>query len=719
MRKRSKIDAALQAVQHAAAQGSTATCVKYYTEAAKLWHLKEPARGIEFAEAVVRNGTVLPAEVTAKMILYATKWQNELVPQPEDDVVSGYRRALQLHDGAKGHLFLAQFYDGLYEPMAAASAAAPASMKLHATAKLTHSAEVLVTHAIRHYAKSLVHSAKVSSIALPRAMTLWLEHSALMFAEIGHIPPANRAKVDAGIQELNVLMESYFVAEAPGGHHQSHHNNQAKVSPILTMQALPQLISRLAHAHQGTTASIAKILLSLLSICPQQVLWGLLPVVRSIKQPRRATVAKQQVAQLFQRRGAEESRLVESVSTVFTAFLDICNASPDLFTDPRVRLSQMPFIRKVEKAIATSHCILPITPNISPNWSTLTTAPAGPTFSAFDDAVEVMSSLQKPKRMAVIGSDGVKYPFLCKAKDDPKKDIRMMEIVNRMNLLFQQDPESRKRRYRLRGYVVAALGDDYALIEWVSHQCALRRAVDDTYSVDGTGIRTATVRSLMAKIDGKTLTRMDMFKKHILVDAKPVFHQWFYHKFEDAAKWYQARQRYTVSCALWCAVGHIVGLGDRHGENMLIDTNTGEAMHVDFACMFDKGESLQEPERVRFRLTQNVVDALGVLGVDGGFRSTFETALRTQIQNKSEIMCVLETLLHDPLIEWGDRAKADPRQLFHRVRRRLEGYLDLNARSKEMDPVAQDASHQTSRLIEHATHWDNLSMMYIWWMAWV
>jgi hypothetical protein len=711
MRKRSKLDAALQAVQHAA-QGSATTCIKYYAEAAKLWHMKDPTRGIEFAEAVVRTGSAaLPAEVTAKMILYATKWQHELVPQSEEDVAGGYRRALQLHDGAKGHLFLAQFYDSLYDPIATASAAAPTATKLFATAKQTNSADVLVTLAIRHYAKSLVHSANVSSIALPRAMTLWLEHSALMFAEMSHVPAPHRPKVDASINELNALMESYFVADGTNA------ATSSKVSPILTMQALPQLISRLAHAHQGTTASIAKILLSLLSVCPQQVLWALLPVVRSIKQPRRAAVAKQQVAQLFQRRGLEESRLVESVSTVFTAFLDICNASPDLFNDPRVRLTQMPFIRKVEKAISSSRCILPITSNISPEWSTCLAAPSSPTFNVFDDSVEVMSSLQKPKRIAVIGSDGIKYPFLCKAKDDPKKDIRMMEIVNRMNLLFQQDPESRKRHYRLRGYVVAALGDDYALIEWVSHQCALRRAVDDAYSVDGTGVRTATVRTLLAKIDGKTLTRMDMFKKHILVDAKPVFHQWFYHKFEDAAKWYAARQRYTVSCALWCAVGHIVGLGDRHGENMLIDTNTGEAMHVDFACMFDKGESLQEPERVRFRLTQNVVDALGVLGVDGSFRSTFETALRTQFQHKSGIMCVLETLLHDPLIEWG--AKADPRQLFHRVRRRLEGYLDLNARNKEFDPAAQDASTQTTRLIQHATHWDNLSMMYIWWMAWV
>ena len=32
----------------------------------------------------------------------------------------------------------------------------------------------------------------------------------------------------------------------------------------------------------------------------------------------------------------------------------------------------------------------------------------------------------------------------------------------------------------------------------------------------------------------------------------------------------------------------MLGLGDRHGENILFDSNNGEAMHVDFNCLFNK-----------------------------------------------------------------------------------------------------------------------------------
>ena len=35
-------------------------------------------------------------------------------------------------------------------------------------------------------------------------------------------------------------------------------------------------------------------------------------------------------------------------------------------------------------------------------------------------------------------------------------------------------------------------------------------------------------------------------------------------------------------------VGYILGLGDRHGENVLYDSTTGDSVHVDFDCLFNK-----------------------------------------------------------------------------------------------------------------------------------
>jgi len=35
-----------------------------------------------------------------------------------------------------------------------------------------------------------------------------------------------------------------------------------------------------------------------------------------------------------------------------------------------------------------------------------------------------MQSLQKPKKLTFVGSDGQEYPFLAKPKDDLRKDYR-------------------------------------------------------------------------------------------------------------------------------------------------------------------------------------------------------------------------------------------------------------------------------------------------------
>ena len=56
-----------------------------------------------------------------------------------------------------------------------------------------------------------------------------------------------------------------------------------------------------------------------------------------------------------------------------------------------------------------------------------------------------------------------------------------------------------------------------------------------------------------------------------------------------------------------------MGLGDRHGDNILFHENTGKISMIDFDCIFDKGQTLPIPETVPFWLTMNVVDGLGLL----------------------------------------------------------------------------------------------------------
>ena len=106
-------------------------------------------------------------------------------------------------------------------------------------------------------------------------------------------------------------------------------------------------------------------------------------------------------------------------------------------------------------------------------------------------------------------------------------------------------------------------------------------------------------------------------------------------------------------------------------------------MHVDFSCLFDKGLDLELPELVPFRCTQNMVDGLGVSGVEGVFLSVCEIVLDILRSNRETLMTVLETFVHDPLVEWTKQRtyahQEDPqlfsRSILEKIRGRLEGRL--------------------------------------------
>ena len=78
------------------------------------------------------------------------------------------------------------------------------------------------------------------------------------------------------------------------------------------------------------------------------------------------------------------------------------------------------------------------------------------------------------KQVVLLGSDGVEHPFLCKPKDDLRKDARMMEFTGMLNRLLSKDPNSRRRKLHIRTFAVIPLTEDCGMIEWVLHTRGLR-----------------------------------------------------------------------------------------------------------------------------------------------------------------------------------------------------------------------------------------------------
>lgn len=96
---------------------------------------------------------------------------------------------------------------------------------------------------------------------------------------------------------------------------------------------------------------------------------------------------------------------------------------------------------------------------------------------------------------------------------------------------------------------------------------------------------------MISHLIGKDATlqeKKDVFLNRLVPMHPPVFRHWFRNSFTDSRSWFEARKSYVHTTAVMSMVGYILGLGDRHGENILLDMTCGDVVHVDFNCLFNK-----------------------------------------------------------------------------------------------------------------------------------
>ena len=124
-------------------------------------------------------------------------------------------------------------------------------------------------------------------------------------------------------------------------------------------------------------------------------------------------------------------------------------------------------------------------------------------------------------------------------------------------------------------------------------------------------------------------------------------------KSPNSEVWLERRTMYTRTLATMSIVGYILGLGDRHPSNLMLQRATGKVVHIDFGDCFEVAMKRNKfPEKVPFRLTRMLVKAMEAAGIDGHFRSTCELVMNVLRENKDSLMAVLEAFVYDPLLNW-------------------------------------------------------------------
>ena len=371
------------------------------------------------------------------------------------------------------------------------------------------------------------------------------------------------------------------------------------------------------------------------------------------------------------------------------------------------------------------------------------------TIVRFEPTYTFPGGITKPKLLTCLGSDGNRYKMLLKGREDLRKDAVIQQGFGLINQLLAQDAWFVEKGVRIRTYKIVPLSQSSGLISFCEGTMSLaeylihKNGAHHRYYPNEPDSENFEYEMRSARFE----SQQAIIQTYLLICEQfhPVFRFFFLEMFNDASTWFQRRMQYTRSVAVASMAGYIFGIGDRHPENIRIDTSSAEIVHIDFGELFDSGKHLKVPELVPFRLTRDMVDPMGDLGKEGVFRPCCEETLRIIRQSKENIKTIIKVLLHTPLHKWkilqncvksslskqqvqdndnnmsptGNRANLsihgeDTNELALRVLLRINEKIDgIEGRT----PLS--IAGQVNRLIAEATDRVNLGSMYYGWKSWI
>lgn len=306
------------------------------------------------------------------------------------------------------------------------------------------------------------------------------------------------------------------------------------------------------------------------------------------------------------------------------------------------------------------------------------------TIASFLQQVTILSTKTKPKKLGILGSDGQKYTYLLKGREDLRLDARIMQLLQAINGLLISSSSTRSKSLGIRYYSVTPISGRAGLIQWVDNvvsiysvfkswqtraqhaQCVALGTANTKSSAPPPVPRPSDmfygkiIPALKEKGIKRVISRRDWpheVKYKVLLDLmkevpRHLLHQELWCASEGYKAFNSKMRRYSGSLAAMSMVGHVLGLGDRHLDNILIDFCGGDIVHIDYNVCFDKGQRLKIPEIVPFRLTHMIEAALGLTGIEGSFRANCEAVIGILKKNKDILLMLLEVFVWDPLVEW-------------------------------------------------------------------
>jgi phosphatidylinositol kinase/protein kinase (PI-3 family) len=318
--------------------------------------------------------------------------------------------------------------------------------------------------------------------------------------------------------------------------------------------------------------------------------------------------------------------------------------------------------------------------------------------------MDVLGTQQRPRIVFINSVSGSRYKFLLKGAEDLTNDQRIMQFFSLINSYLRNDHHLKKHDLAIIQYTVMPLSPTTGLIAWVNGAETLHRIICDTRKGE-TAVEDTVIQEEV-DCDFVVLNRLQKLEIFETVAKKcngDELAKFFWRKAANAVSWLKKTKRFTGASALMSMTGFVIGLGDRHPSNIMIEVETGNVIHIDFAESFESARCRQVfPERVHFRLTRVIERALELSVVGGLFTKLCESVLSCLRLNRWPLTGLLAAFLS----EVEEEGVKDGEKCSRVVEDKLKGknYGDFLTVEKEVRLLIEEARDPMNYL-QHYPGW--------------
>ncbi|KAM5211726.1 DNA-dependent protein kinase catalytic subunit isoform 1-T1 [Hipposideros larvatus] len=294
--------------------------------------------------------------------------------------------------------------------------------------------------------------------------------------------------------------------------------------------------------------------------------------------------------------------------------------------------------------------------------------------AGFDERVKVMTSIRKPKRIIIRGHDEREYPFLVKGGEDLRQDQRIEQLFEVMNVLLSRDAACSQRNMQLKTYHVIPMTSRLGLIEWIENTLTLKELLLSNMSQEEKAAYTSNpkaplfeYRDWLTKMSGKydvgaymlmykgasRTETVTSFRKRESKVPPGLLKRAFLKMSMGPEAFLALRSHFASSHALMCISHWILGIGDRHLNNFMINMKTGGMIGIDFGHAFGSAtQFLPVPELMPFRLTRQFINLMLPMKETGVMYSIMVHALRAFRSHPDLLTTTMDVFVKEPSFDW-------------------------------------------------------------------